>query len=59
MKTQKESYVKRWICQEISPKLPKQSMSVVYSVILDYEETQEAESARRFTNIVGGRVKIT
>ena len=37
------------VCQkmdmpEISQKLPKQSMPDVHSVILEYEETQEAQS---------------
>ena len=34
---------------EIAQKLPKQSVPVVYSVILKYEETHEAESKSKLT----------
>ena len=43
---------------EISQKLPKQSMPNVYSVILEYEEKQEAESGSH-TIIDGGWVRNT
>ena len=45
--------------REISQKLPKQSMPNVYSVILKYEEKQEAESIGSHTIIYGGRVRNT
>ena len=44
---------------EISQKLPKQSIHNVYSVILDYEEKQEAESIGSHTIIDGGWVRNT
>ena len=44
---------------EISQKLPKQSMPNVYSVILEYEEKQEAETIGRHTIIDGGWVRNT
>lgn len=52
------------VCQkmdmpEISQKLPKQSMPNVYSVILEYEEKQEAETIGRHTIIDGGWVRNT
>ena len=52
LKTQKEMTSK-----EIAPKLSKQSMADLYLVILDYKETQEAESIIRLTIIVGGLVR--
>ena len=50
------------VCQkmdmpEISEKLSKQSMPNVYSVILEYEEKQEAESIGCRTIIDGGWVR--
>ena len=44
---------------EIAPKLLKQSMPDEYSVILEYEGTQEAESISRLTILVGGWVRNT
>ena len=44
---------------KISQKLPKQSMHNVYSVILEYEEKQEAESIGSHTIIDGGWVRNT
>ena len=44
---------------EIAQKLPKQSMSDVYSVILEYGETQEAELINKLTIIVRGGVRNT
>ena len=41
---------------EIAQKLPKKSMPDVYSVILEYYETQEAEIISRITIIVRGWV---
>ena len=59
MKTQKESHVKGWTYWEQLKKMSKQSMPDVYSVILDYEETQEAKSIGTLTIIVGGWVQNT
>ena len=42
-----------------SPKLPNHSMLYVYSVILEYKETQEVESISRHTIIGGGSVRNT
>ena len=52
------------VCQkmdmpEISQKLPKQSMHNVYSMILEYEGKQEAESIGSHTIIDGGWVRNT
>ena len=52
------------VCQkmdmlEISQKLPEQSMPYVYSVILEYEDKQEAESIGSHTIIAGGWVRNT
>ena len=44
---------------DISQKLPKQSMPNVYSMILEYEEKQEAESIGSHTIIDGGWVRNT
>ena len=44
---------------EISQKIPKQSMHNVYSMILEYEGTQEAESIDSHTIIDGGWVRNT
>ena len=44
---------------EISQKIPKQSMHNVYSMILEYEEKQEAESIGSHTIIDGGWVRNT
>ena len=43
--------------KEIAQRPPKQSMPDLYLVILDYKETQEAESISRLTIIVGGLVR--
>ena len=52
------------VCQkmdmlEIALKLPKQSMPDEYSVILEYEGTQEAESIIILTIIVDGWIRST
>ena len=52
----KDAYLKVQLCQRIdmskmAQKLPKQSMPDVYSVILEYEETQEAESIRDIASL--------
>ena len=44
---------------KISQKLPKQSIHNVYSVILEYEEKQEAETIGSHTIIDGGWVRNT
>ena len=44
---------------KMAHKLPKQSMPDVYSVILQYKETQEAELIGKLTIIVIGWVKNT
>ena len=44
---------------EISQKIPKLSMHNVYSMILEYEEKQEAESIGSHTIIDGGSVRNT
>ena len=44
---------------KISQKLPKQSMHNVYSMILEYEGKQEAESIGSHTIIDGGWVRNT
>ena len=44
---------------ETASKFIKQSMPDVCSMILEFEETQEAESIRGFTTIVGGWVMNT
>ena len=54
----KEDVCKKMDMPEISQKLPKQSMHNVYSMILEYEEKQEAES-RSHTIIDGGWVRNT
>ena len=43
--------------KEIAQRPPKQSMPDLYLVILDYKETQEAESIIRLTIIVDGLVR--
>lgn len=60
----KDAYLKVQLCQRIdmskmAHKLPKQSMPDVYSVILQYKETQEAELIGKLTIIVIGWVKNT
>ena len=60
----KDAYLKVQLCQRIdmskmAQKLPKQSMPDVYSVILQYKETQEAELIGKLTIIVIGWVKNT
>ena len=47
------------VMSELAQKLPKQSMPDEYSVILEYEGTQEAESISRLTIIVNGWVRNT
>ena len=47
------------VLSELAQKLPKQSMPDEYSVILEYEGTQEAELISRLTIIVGGWVRNT
>ena len=45
------------VMSELAQKLPKQSMPDEYSVILEYEGTQEAESIIILTIIVDGWVR--
>ena len=47
------------VMSELAQKLPKQSMPDEYSVILEYEGTQEAESISRLSIIVDGWVRNT
>ena len=44
---------------EISQKLPKQSIHYAYSMILEYEEKQDAESIGSHSFIDGGWVRNT
>ena len=53
----KDPYLKVQVCQRINlskmaPKLRKQSMPDVFSVILDYKDTREAELIGKLTIIV-------
>ena len=56
--TEGELYQKM-IMSELAQKLPKQWMPDKYSVILEYEGTQEAESIIILTIIVDGWVRNT
>lgn len=57
--TEEKECQKMDMLEKISQKLPKQSMHNVYSVILEYEEKQEAESIGSHTIIDGGWVRNT